>query len=235
METIFNYIVYKTTNKITGSIYIGIHKTSSLEFDGYLGQDIYMNRPSSIKDPNTHFARAIKKYGFAAFERVTLKTFVNLEDAKDLERWLVDQEFIDRPDTYNMILGGGFVIPTNACKTYIYDIEGNFIKECVSRADAARFIYEGNPCKSSINRFLKEFGLLNGKYQVSSEKVDSMPDYINYKGTKFEKEIEKYWKGLNKRNNALIPVKIIQKTLDGQVVKIWDSLSDCRKAGFTNV
>jgi hypothetical protein len=33
----FNYIVYKTINLINNKIYIGVHKQSGLDFDGYLG------------------------------------------------------------------------------------------------------------------------------------------------------------------------------------------------------
>ena len=32
-----NYIVYKTTNKINGKIYVGVHRTNPDIFDGYIG------------------------------------------------------------------------------------------------------------------------------------------------------------------------------------------------------
>ena len=42
MEKIF-YIVYQTVNTVNHKIYIGIHQTASLEFDGYLGNGIWIN------------------------------------------------------------------------------------------------------------------------------------------------------------------------------------------------
>ena len=98
------YIVYQTTNKINNKIYIGVHKTSNLNFDGYIGCGVNINDSSSYKIPVTHFQYAVKKYGPTSFVRKTLKVFDTEIDALDLERWLVDESFVRRPDTYNMIL-----------------------------------------------------------------------------------------------------------------------------------
>ena len=68
---IMNYIVYKTTNKVNGKIYIGVHKTSSpYEFDGYLGCGMY----NETSQPNitTGFPAAIRKYGKHNFISETL-------------------------------------------------------------------------------------------------------------------------------------------------------------------
>jgi len=53
-------IVYKTTNQITGKIYIGQHEQKTIEFDGYLGTGLYIKR-------------AIKKYGKENFVRETIE------------------------------------------------------------------------------------------------------------------------------------------------------------------
>lgn len=105
MGTILQYIVYKTTNTINNKIYIGVHATKTLEFDGYIGNGIYKNKLSRLKNPKTPFQKAVLKYGINSFSRCTLKTFDNLQDALDLERWLVDENFIKRDDTYNIVLG----------------------------------------------------------------------------------------------------------------------------------
>lgn len=123
------YIVYQTINLINKKQYIGVHKTETPDkFDGYLGNGIYVNKPSSYQNNPEPFAKAVVKYGIKNFYRLTLKSFDSLEDALDLERWLVDLSFIQRTDTYNITLGGG--TPPNSNKfIYQYDLNGNFIKE----------------------------------------------------------------------------------------------------------
>lgn len=48
-----------------------------------------------------------EKYGFDNFIRSTIKVFDNREDALKLEKLIVDDKFIARKDTYNIVIGGG--------------------------------------------------------------------------------------------------------------------------------
>lgn len=86
------YYVYKTTNKINGKIYVGVHSTSNLD-DGYLGS-------------GNRLIYAIKKYGKENFEKEILHFFECIEDAYKLEAILVNEEFVERKDTYNIKTGG---------------------------------------------------------------------------------------------------------------------------------
>ena len=52
MEKIFN-IVYQTVNTVNKKIYIGIHQTATLDFDGYIGNGIWINQPSTYMNPKT--------------------------------------------------------------------------------------------------------------------------------------------------------------------------------------
>ena len=121
------YIVYLTTNKINNKIYIGVHETNTSEFDGYIGCGAYIDKPSSYNKGKTHLHQAILKYGTSAFYRQTLKEFDNLEDAIDLECWLVDDAFVKRTDTYNMVVGGG-IPPVLSKKVYQFTLEGKLVK-----------------------------------------------------------------------------------------------------------
>ena len=56
----------------------------------------------------------MNKYGFDSFTRVTLKIFDSEQDALDFESLIVDKDFINRDDTYNMVEGGG--LPPNLSK-----------------------------------------------------------------------------------------------------------------------
>ena len=123
------YIVYLTTNLINNKIYIGVHGTEDPnKWDHYLGCAVFDNVPNSYNKRQTPFQCAVAKYGPKNFNRKTLRIFDNLQDALDLERWLVCPSFIERTDTYNITLGGGMP-PTLEKHIYQYDLDGNFIKE----------------------------------------------------------------------------------------------------------
>lgn len=228
------HIVYQTINTINNKIYIGVHQTATLDFDGYLGNDCWVNKPSSYKNPITLFQKAVKKYGVSAFKRSTLKVFENRQDALDLERWLVDEEFIKRLDTYNMVLGGKEIVPTNSNKIFVYDKSGNFIKEFESQQKAAIFIYGRASGGSNISTALKKYGICK-EYQVSRIKVDFMKDYITYKNTLWYNMIKNFKNKEGKESNFGNPIQIGQYDKNGKLIKIYKSIGECKRNGFTNV
>lgn len=123
------YIVYLTTNLVNKKIYVGVHSTETpYQFDGYLGDGAIIQKPSSYKIRLTPLQCAIDKYGQKNFIRKTLRVFENLQDALDLEAWIVNREFIERTDTYNITLGGS-VPPRLNKHIYQYSLEGILIKE----------------------------------------------------------------------------------------------------------
>jgi len=94
------YILYETKNKINNKIYVGIHKTKELnKFDGYYGSGLLLNR-------------SIEHSGNEKFTRRTLAVLNTWEDARELERKYVDEDFVKRKDTYNLSIGGtgGFTL-----------------------------------------------------------------------------------------------------------------------------
>jgi hypothetical protein len=87
------HVIYKTTNLINNKIYIGVHSTENID-DGYLGSGRLIGH-------------AIKKYGPASFSREILSYHEDEISALFEEARIVDKEFIERNDTYNICLGGG--------------------------------------------------------------------------------------------------------------------------------
>lgn len=132
------YIVYETTNLVNNKIYIGVHETLNPDvFDNYLGCGVLSTQPNTYSHPKTHFQFAVKKYGPKNFRRKVLAIFDSLEEASNLERELVNEEFLARNDVYNMILGGIDDNFYNVVPCYQYDLEGNFIKEYKSIREAS--------------------------------------------------------------------------------------------------
>lgn len=87
-----HYLVYKTTCLLNGKIYIGQHQTYELD-DGYIGSGIALQK-------------AIDQFGRENFKREILFDFDNFEDMDNKERELVTEEFVNREDTYNLMVGG---------------------------------------------------------------------------------------------------------------------------------
>ena len=86
------YLIYKTTNLLNNKIYIGSHRTDNIE-DDYLGS-------------GTLLKQAIKKYGKENFIKEILYVFDNADEMVQMERKLVNEEFINQRNTYNMEIGG---------------------------------------------------------------------------------------------------------------------------------
>lgn len=86
------YVVYKTTNKINGKIYIGVHKKHK-EKDWYIGS-------------GRAILAAKAKYGLKNFYTEILYEYDNDKDAYKKEAELVNEDFVLRDDTYNLVPGG---------------------------------------------------------------------------------------------------------------------------------
>lgn len=86
------FIVYEIRNKINNMIYVGMHKCDDDE-------DYYMGSGTKIRE-------AIIKFGREKFEKRTLYSFSTKEEMIAKEAEIVNDDFVDRLDTYNMIKGG---------------------------------------------------------------------------------------------------------------------------------
>lgn len=141
MENNFKYIVYQTVNKVNNKIYIGVHKTNPNIFDGYIGNGVNINYPSTYMNPKYPFQCAVKKYGTANFIRTTLYIFDKEEDAYCKEREIVNLEFVMRKDTYNCIQGGQLQpLFYTRSKIYQFDTNGNLLKEWKDVYEVANFL-----------------------------------------------------------------------------------------------
>lgn len=132
------HIVYLTINIKNRKIYVGVHgaDTDSV-FDGYIGNGINIYQPSTNKFPKTIFQKAVKKYGFDAFQRITLFRCETPEEAYEIESVIVNEDFLQRKDVYNMKLGG-IVSPDCSKDIHRYDLNGNYLQSWKSIETAAK-------------------------------------------------------------------------------------------------
>ena len=132
------YIVYKTTNVINSYIYIGVHKTENPNiFDYYIGNGVNIRIPSTYEKAKTKFQQAVKEFGVKNFKREILAIFDTPEEAYELEEILVNENFLERHDVYNMILGGK-INTIDGITVFQYNSNGDFIKSFDSYESAAK-------------------------------------------------------------------------------------------------
>jgi len=171
------YIVYLTINVKNRKIYVGVHGTENDEiFDGYIGNGLNIYQPSTNKFPKTIFQKAVKKYGFDSFQRITLFRFNNMDDAYEAESIIVNEEFLKRSDVYNMKLGG-IISPDCSKEIHKYDLNGNYLQSWKSIDDAAREL----GCSSMAISFAHINKSISFNSLWSTEKVSvlNLSDYLN--------------------------------------------------------
>lgn len=217
------YIVYQTVNKLNNKIYIGVHGTEIDSFDGYLGNGINIYRPATYLHPKTPFQYAVKKYGVKNFIRTTIKEFDNENDAYNLEAKLVNEDFLRRDDVYNLALGGRLNydnLHNPKKEVHMYDLDGNYIRSFSGINIAAKIINPGAANGSHISKAIKTGGVYQN-YQWSYDKVPFM------KKKKVRKQPE----------SVAIPYagpKVGRYDDEWNLLEVFDTLTDCRKAGYKN-
>lgn len=90
-----HYYLYCITNKMNGMIYIGVHETLDLG-DGYMGSGHYLR----------HAMKKAEKLGINPFVKEVIQWFDDSDAMYAREAEIVDWDFIQRDDVYNIRLGG---------------------------------------------------------------------------------------------------------------------------------
>ena len=201
-----NYIVYKTTNLINGKIYVGVHRTNPDIFDGYIGCGV-----SKKKKKLKGFPKAVQKYGYENFKRETLFIYPDTEKGRMLayqkEKEIVNEEFVKRIDTYNLVRGGEIQISDSLRKEIAqYSIEGKFIRTWSSINEASQMLNIPN-ISQNLTGVSKYSGNFQWKY-FNGDTSDIEP--VNLK----EKTVYQF-------------------DLSGNLIKVWKSSSEA-SLQFTN-
>lgn len=216
------YIVYLTTDLKNNKIYVGVHKTEDENiFDGYIGCGVNIFSPSSYKKSKTAFQFAVNQYGVKNFKRWIIAIFDNDKDAYNLEEKIVTNDFIKRPDVYNMIPGGDINVDVSVT-VYQYDMNGYFIKEWHSYKDIAKKY----KCSSQAIENAVKNCYSSNKFYWSTEKVCKldMTKYSN--GTKRDGYIFEYDKS-GKRTSKYSSTKEIAIKYNISIGEINRAIQGC--------
>lgn len=126
------HFVYETKNCVNGMLYRGKRSSDCID-DGYLGS-------------GTLFLRALKKYGTDSFERKIIFEAFDEDSAFWAESQLVDQEWCDRKDTYNITPGGKGISSQVAREINIKRVQNgthNFLDSEFQSRNAKRRVEKG--------------------------------------------------------------------------------------------
>lgn len=93
------YTIYQTTCHVNNKIYIGLHKCNQR----CIGK---RKKNCTYYGSGTMLSNAIKKHGKHNFSKIVLFEFDKKEEALEMERKIVTEEFVARNDTYNRTIGG---------------------------------------------------------------------------------------------------------------------------------
>ena len=134
------YYIYKITNLINGKIYIGKHQTTNID-DDYFGSGKCLNA-------------AFKKYGLENFRKDILLFLTNAEELALEERLVVNEDFVKRPDTYNLSIGGQNPILYGENNGFFNKTHSKSTKERWSKQRTGRKLT--NDWKANIGKGLKK-------------------------------------------------------------------------------
>lgn len=222
---------YQTICNSNGKSYIGVHKTSNIN-DGYIGNGIIRNRPSTVKG-NTRFHYAVRKYGFDAFSTYIMCFFDTYEEALEEEKYLVDSDWVKKQDNYNVAIGGNgnpmlgmslerkniFINKIsgsgnhrygkkahNKKNVLKYDLNNKFIEKFYSVTDAANSV-NLNPSNISaccIGKSLKAGNFIFRYEDYSTEELNKLNNNLSKKNITYNQNgIRKYkYKQVKKYNRV---------------------------------
>ena len=189
-------IIYKYTNINNNKVYIG-------QTNRPIQRRAEHRYHSRIDDKNNHFYNAIKKYGWVAFRYEVLEVIVEDTIDKLHQRldeaeiyWIKVYDATNKDNGYNSSLGGN----SRGCTSKEADLcyqDGTVIKTFASCKDIAK---EFNSTESNVRGCLRGNQLFLKKYILT---------YHN---------IPKKWERVKSKHIYY------QWSLDGQLIKKWDSV-----------
>lgn len=208
MENVNKYIIYVTVNLCNGKLYFGVHRTNPSTFDGYIGEGIYSQGMARLEVP---FHRAVKKYGYNNFRRITIRTFPDTEEGKlqayKLEAIIVNETLLKSKQVYNLALGGLGSPRDYEYKTiYMFDLNGNYLRSFKGAKAAAEYLNQAD-----VYSALKAI-----RNNCIGTTQSSFGYYFSYK------------KSFDYQKNKVY-TEVAQYTLGGKFLRTWNSIAEAER------
>ena len=208
-----DYTLYQHFCKVTKKSYIGITKQKPQNRWGIDGKKY---------KSTTHFGRAIRKYGWDNFEHIILATNLTEEEAKQLEQTCILAFETYGNDGYNSTFGGDGTLGF----TGFTRVVSQETREKISKANKGRECSEEHRKKIGESLKGKKHPMYNKHW--SKEARQHMSEA--HKGKKFSEE---YKQKLSEAHKGKLSKKVGQYTLDGKLVKIYNSMTETKNYGYS--
>lgn len=241
--------IYIFTNKINGKSYIG----QSINIQDRKKQHFYRYKNEKDNGYNSAIHSAFRKYGWENFSFEVLEE-CSLEELDAKEIYWISKKNTLVPNGYNILSGG----QKNRCLSnkHYCPICGNEktkdAKHCLKCESVIReekslinkeeidFSLILKILDSSLEEVAKEYGYSSGnglkkqllKYGYPATKVELFKYYEEKVGKKHPKNMKEITKQKNKEKNK--PHKIGQYSLNGELIKIYNSSHQAKEDGFSS-
>ena len=206
------HFIYRTTCKITGRYYVGVHSTKNLE-DGYLGSGKFLGN-------------SIAKHGRENHEREILEFFDTREDLMKREREFVNEEMLKDSQCMNLCKGGdggNILLPEDKSKQASKSMMTRWKKD----REKMSILAQKNRNKSRWKGGIANIGTFTGKIlSESHRKKIGVKTSISQKGEN-NSQANKFWITDGNCNARLSVGEIIP---DG-----WKKGRFCQKIGKRKV
>lgn len=161
------YVVYTTTNTITGETYTGVFsydpatRAGIYKYEHYIGQGLTYEGQAKRMKP-TAFTKNVAAYGYHSFSRVELFTTTSETEAYNKEAAIVDEAHLDLLTTLNQRTGGK---------------QGKLSKASRKRRSVA-WTGAGNPMAKTVMNTAT--GRIYGSIKEASEKLGITYNILKY-------------------------------------------------------
>lgn len=195
-------VIYCHCNTINQKVYIG---------QTYREKQRKIEHLSHSKVKNSHFYNAIANYGYDSFSysvlcRISSKSIQNLKVVlNSLERFFIKKYKSNNPNFgYNNTIGGDCAGPMGNIIN-IYDLQGNLLDSLYFREICSKY----NLTAETVYNAIRNNHIARKQY------------YLRFQNNPYP--IKKTYKSKN---------KYYQTELNGTIVRVWDSVMECKKSGY---